>query len=205
MSEPTPPSGVFLETERIRLRRLTEADADNLVDLDADPEVMTYLTGGVPHTRAFIVEKALPHYLAHYNRYASYGFWAAIEKSSDAFMGWFHFRPFKDDPDQIELGYRLKRAFWGRGLATEGSRALIEKGFRELGVQAVVATTMALNTRSRRVMEKLGMTLEAEFDFPGDPFPGWSKADCREVKYALTRSTWEAHVASGGLQARSEG
>ena len=191
------PRDVFLETERLYLRRLTAADADALYELDADPAVMLYLTGGVPHSRTFILEKALPHYLGYYERYESFGFWAAVEKASGAFMGWFHFRPFRANPEETELGYRLKRAYWGRGLATEGSRGLIEKGFRELGARTVVATTMALNVRSRRVMEKLGMTLESEFDFPGDPFPGWSKADCREVKYTLARDRWEAHVTGG--------
>jgi len=198
VSERDVPRDVFLEAERLYLRRLNAADADALVELDADPAVMMYLTGGVPHSRAFIVEQALPHYLAYYDRYASYGFWAAVEKTSNAFMGWFHFRPFMGNPKEIELGYRLKRAYWGRGLATEGSRALIDKGFRELGARTVVATTMAVNVRSRRVMEKLGMTLESEFDFPGDPFPGWLKADCREVKYTLSRKTWEKQRASCG-------
>jgi RimJ/RimL family protein N-acetyltransferase len=190
--------GIYLETERLVLRRLTDDDIDPLFDLDSDPDVMRYLTGGVPHTREFIVRKALPHYLSFYERYTDFGFWAAVERSSGAFIGWFHFRPFKENPEEIELGYRLKKAHWGRGLATEGSRALIEKGFLELGVQTVVATTMAVNHRSRHVMEKLGMRLECEFDFPGEPFPGWTKRDCREVKYRLTRE--EVGGVPGGLR-----
>jgi len=185
---------VYLETERMVLRRLTEDDASNLFDLDADPDVMRFLTGGVPNTREFIVEKSLPRYLEYYDRYDNFGFWAAIEKKSDGFMGWFHFRPFKENPEEIELGYRLKQAYWGSGFATEGSRALISKGFRELAVTKVVATTMSLNTRSRWVMERLGLQFEKEFVYPGDPFPGWRAEDCLEVKYGLTKERWESLV-----------
>jgi len=183
---------VYLETERMVLRCLTENDADNLFDLDSDPDVMRFLTGGVPHTREFIVRKALPHYLGYYDRFNGFGFWAAIERETADFMGWFHFRPFKENPEETELGYRLKKAHWARGFAAEGSLSLIKKGFRELGVTKVVATTMALNTRSRRVMEKVGLQFEAEFVYPGDPFPGWRAEDCLEVRYGLTKDRWES-------------
>ncbi len=196
-------SDVFLETERLVFRRLTEDDADELFELDSDPEVMAFLTGGVPHTYAFIVERALPHYLEYYDRFDAFGFWAAIEKADRAFIGWFHLRPYKENPQETELGYRLKRAYWGRGLATEGSKALIDRGFRELGVAKIVATTMAANARSRAVMERLGMTLDHEFAYPGDPFPGWRVEDCREVKYGMTRSQWEVtrRLADGRVDA----
>ncbi|MCK5247356.1 GNAT family N-acetyltransferase [Candidatus Bipolaricaulota bacterium] len=183
---------VYLETEHMILRRLTMADAENLFDLDSDPEVMRYVTGGPPHSREFIAEKVLPQYLSYYDRFDKFGFWAAIGKATGDFMGWFHFRPFKENPEETELGYRLKKAYWTRGFATEASIALIEKGFCELGVTKVVATTMALNTRSRRVMEKVGLQFEKKYVYPGDPFPGWRAEDCLEVKYGLTKEQWES-------------
>src|SRR5947209_20555810 len=63
------------------------------------------------------------------------------------------------DPNDVALGYRLRKAAWGHGYATEGARALIRKGFTELGVQRVFATTYQDNRASRRVMEKSGLTL----------------------------------------------
>ncbi len=99
---------VYLETERMVLRCLTENDADNLFELDSDPDVMRFLTGGVPHTREFIVKKTLPHYLGFCEPSGAFGFWAAIEKETADFIGWFHFRPFKENSEEIELGYRLK-------------------------------------------------------------------------------------------------
>lgn len=114
---------VYLETERMVLRRLTMDDADNLFGLDSDLEVMRYLTGGIPHTREFIVGKALPHYLSYYNGFDEFGFWGAIEKSTGDFIGWFHFRPFEENPEETELGYRLKKTAWARGFAVEGDRS----------------------------------------------------------------------------------
>jgi len=107
---------VFLETERLVLRRFTEDDADLLVELDADPEVMHFITGGRLTPRREIEREILPAYLEYYERYAGFGFWAAVERSSGDFVGWFHFRPESaDDPDHVELGYRLRRPFWGMG------------------------------------------------------------------------------------------
>jgi RimJ/RimL family protein N-acetyltransferase len=119
---------VFLETERLVLRRFTMANADDLVNLDADPDVMCYITGGVPTSRDEIETEVLPAFLDYYQRYEGFGFWAAVEKATGEFLGWFHFRPAPDAaPGDVELGYRLRKSAWGKGYATEGSRALIRK------------------------------------------------------------------------------
>ncbi|HEV3309469.1 MAG TPA: GNAT family N-acetyltransferase [Chloroflexota bacterium] len=137
---------------------------DNLFDLDQDPDVMRFITGGRLTLRDEIENDILPTFLAYYQRYAGYGFWAAIEKCSGDFVGWFHFRPQQGGgSDDIELGYRLRKSAWGKGYATEGSRALIRKGFTEFGLQRVFAETMSVNIASRRVMEKSGMTLVRTF------------------------------------------
>jgi RimJ/RimL family protein N-acetyltransferase len=73
---------VFLETDRLVLRRFTSADADNLVSLDADPDVMRYITGGIPTSREEIENEVLPAFLGYYQRYEGYGFWAVIEKET---------------------------------------------------------------------------------------------------------------------------
>ena len=181
---------VFLETERLVLRRFTMADVDNLADLDADPDVMRFVNGGVPTSRDEIETEFLPAFLGYYQRYQQYGFWAAIERSTADFLGWFHFRPRDPSaPDHAELGYRLRKSAWGKGYATEGSRALIRKGFTESGVQRVTAEAMAANTASRRVLEKAGLTLVRTFR---PPWPG--PAGGRElevVEYALDKADWE--------------
>ncbi len=141
---------------------------------------MAFLSNGKPTPRAEIEERVLPGFMRDY---PDLGAFAALEKGSGAFAGWF---ALTGDRSAAELGYRLRKEFWGRGYATEGSRALIAKAFTELGVERVWAQTMAVNTRSRRVMEKSGLRYVRTFfmDFD-DPIPGTEKKG--EVEYAITR------------------
>ncbi len=185
---------IFLTTERLVLCRFTEADADNLFDLDGDPEVMRFLTGGKPTPRDVIENEILPRFLQYHKHSEGFGVWAAIERSTGAFLGWFAFHPPEGGgSDEVELGYRLARPSWGKGYATEGSRALIRKGFTELGTRRVFAQTMAVNIASRRVMEKAGLVYVQTFyeDWP-EPIEG---AEHGEVEYALTRADWERQTS----------
>ncbi|MEV7774918.1 GNAT family N-acetyltransferase [Kitasatospora sp. NPDC086791] len=181
---------VFLETERLVLRPFTEADTDRLFALDDDPEVMRFINGGAPASLETVRTRVLPRLLHDYPCSGTRGFWAAEEKATGAFLGWFEFRPLDEhSPAVVELGYRLNRTAWGKGYATEGSRELIDKGFTELGVERVTANTMTVNTRSRRVMEKSGLSFLRNFtgDWP-DAIPG---SEHGEVEYELTRAVWE--------------
>jgi RimJ/RimL family protein N-acetyltransferase len=186
---------VFLETEHLILRKFAEADVDNLVELDSDPDVMHFVTGGRPTPREEILTDFLPAFLSYYERFSGYGFWAAVEKPAGEFLGWFHFRPAEGgSPGEVELGYRLRKSAWGKGYATEGSRALIRKGFTELGVQRVLAETMAVHLASRRVMEKAGLTLTRTFH---QPWPYVIEGDEHgDVEYALTQSDWAQREAA---------
>jgi RimJ/RimL family protein N-acetyltransferase len=187
---------VVLETERLILRRFTADDVDDLVELDSDPEVVFHITGGVTTPRDEVETDILPWFLAYYERGDAYGFWAAIERSTGQFLGWFHFRPGEGHPDdEPELGYRLRRSAWGNGYATEGSRALIDRGFRQFGVRRVVAETMVVHGASRRVMEKAGMTVARRYhqDWPY-PIPGHEQGD---VEYEITREQWEEQQRTG--------
>ena len=183
---------VVLSTERLDLRRFTWDDVDRLVALDSDPDVTFYVTGGVPEFEPDF----LAAYLRYYERYEGYGFWAVEERATGDFIGWFHLRPEPGTPeDEPELGYRFVKSAWGKGYATEGSRALIDRAFRELGARRVHASTMAVNTGSRRVMEKAGLRFVRTFfaDWPVR-IPGDEHGD---VEYAITREEWLADQAAG--------
>jgi RimJ/RimL family protein N-acetyltransferase len=161
-----------------------------LVELDSDPEVMHYITGGRTTPRQEIVDDYLPAFLDYYRRYDGFGFWATEERASDRFIGWFHLRPpDAADPLNVELGYRLRRDVWGLGYAVEGSRALIASAFTEFGARRVNAETMAVHAASRRVMERAGLRYVRSFyqDWPYS-IPGDEQGD---VEYALTREEWE--------------
>jgi RimJ/RimL family protein N-acetyltransferase len=182
---------IILETPRLVLRQFTEGDVDNLVDLNSDPEVMRYLTGGKPTPREEIRDQIIPFHLSVYDRFDRLGTWAADSADDGEFFGWFCLRAGdRTDITNVELGYRLRRSAWNQGYATEGSRALISMGFTDLGVERVFAHTMTLNAASRRVMEKCGLALvrSIPWDYPYT-FAGTEHG---EVEYALTRPEWDS-------------
>src|SRR5262249_12858439 len=130
-----PPVAAFLQTTRLVLREFTEADAEALRELDGDPEVRRYVGGEVPDVEAYR-RMITQRFAAGYAE--GWGFWAAQEKASGEFLGWFHLRPAREyryaneagyRPGDIDLGYRLRRAAWGRGYATEGALALVAYAF----------------------------------------------------------------------------
>jgi RimJ/RimL family protein N-acetyltransferase len=189
-----------LMTERLVLRRLTAADADGLLALDGDPAVMRYIDSRIK-SRAEIETEVLPRLLAVYERYRDYGHFAADTRDGE-FIGWFGIRPVVPSADWMEhwvdapepartaaLGYRLRRSAWGRGYATEGAQALVRRAFGELGVEEVVATTMAVNARSRAVLAKAGLRYARTVHLTWDePLPGNEHGD---VEYRLCRADWE--------------
>jgi RimJ/RimL family protein N-acetyltransferase len=157
-----------------------------LFELDSDPEVMRFISKGQPTPLARIQNEIIPRFLGYYRQSPPRGFWAAHLLEAGEFIGWFHLRPDKISPEEMELGYRLKRNTWGRGLATEGSRALLEQAFSAWGCPKICARTLAGNLASRRVMEKAGLTLEREFHYALEVLPGWTEAERRAVKYSVT-------------------
>ncbi|GAA3810214.1 GNAT family N-acetyltransferase [Streptomyces chiangmaiensis] len=182
---------VFLEAERLVLRPFTDADADaeHLLALDNDPEVMRFINGGKPTSRETIRTQTLPRLLHDYACLGTRGYWAAEDKATGTFLGWFEFRPLDEHSAAVvELGYRLNRAAWGKGHATEGSRVLIDKGFRDFGVERVTANTMTVNTRSRRVMERAGLSFLR--NFTGDWPETIEGSEQGEVEYELTLPDW---------------
>ena len=182
----------YLETERLALRRFTADDADLLIELDSDAAVMRYLTGGTPTPPERVRERHLPNIIAGYEKWhGDLGLFAAHEKDGGAFIGWFCLRPEPQGPlDEVELGYRLRQAAWGRGYATEVSRALLTKAFTALGVRMVWAETMAVNQGSRNIMEKLGMRFTGTLPTP----PDMERVEGSEhggVRYEITKEQWE--------------
>jgi RimJ/RimL family protein N-acetyltransferase len=166
---------VVFETERLLLRHVTEADAPRLFDLDQDPEVMRYV-GPAPTFEAH-VERIRTVFLPQYDRNPRRGLFLAVEKATGDFLGWFLFRPATGhkfasiigwtDDAEIEIGYRLRRAAWGRGFATEGATVLMADGLADPAVPRVVACALVANGASCRVLEKVGLTRVRTTTIPG--------------------------------------
>ena len=154
----------MLETPRLRLRRWRDADREPFRRMNADPCVMEFFPACLtPEESDALADRIEAHMERH-----GFSMYAAELKDTGEFtgfvgMGWTpfdaHFTPC------VEIGWRLDRAFWNRGLATEGARECLRHGFEELALEEVVAMTVPANARSRRVMEKLGMTRDEADDF----------------------------------------
>jgi len=172
------------------LRRFTEVDAGPLAALYGDPRVMRFITLQPP-SLAEVESTILPAYLREYRELADgLGAFAAIETATGQLAGRFSLKPASSYglAGGTELGYRLYPAFWGRGLATEGARALIGSAFERLRLDRVVATTMADNIGSWRVLEKCGMHRVRTFHYPdADLMAG---AEHGDFVYELARSDW---------------
>jgi RimJ/RimL family protein N-acetyltransferase len=152
---------IVARTARQILRETTVAHAEGLFALNADPEVLRYLP---PESFASI--EAAREFAAGYARvYREEGFarWMCEDASTGAFLGWCGLRRQADG--EVDLGYRYLRACWGRGLATEASRACLDLAFGPYAMASVIARAHPENTRSIRVMQKLGFAYETTKTF----------------------------------------
>jgi RimJ/RimL family protein N-acetyltransferase len=163
-----------LDTDRLRLYPLGEEDLDDLVDLDGDPDVRRM----VDPFGVIIPEDAEERRAYEWERFVSPGgFYGARERVGNAFVGCFQLEPAPDRPDEVELGYRLRRHAWGLGYATEGARALVEHALGVLGYRRVFAHSLQDNPASIRVLQKAGLQEAGP----------WSYRDMPGMEYARER------------------
>lgn len=169
-------------TQRQALRPMTSGDIDFIAALNLDPSVMRYITG-----RASSVDESAAELQGSLGTR-----WLAIDRTNGEPLGWVGAVPVAGD--EFDIGWRYRRAAWGQGFASEAAAALIDQLF-VAGARRVFAQSMATNTRSRAVMERVGLrfarTFHLEFD---DPLSG---SDQGEVEYELFRSDRSAMVRDG--------
>ncbi|MEP9384785.1 GNAT family N-acetyltransferase [Nocardioides sp. KR10-350] len=171
-----------LRTDRLLLEPVGPSHLPSLVELNSDPAVMEFILGRGA-TPAETEEEWARRLGSQTDPDRGLGYWAGVVDGS--FVGWWSASSFRSDPSIAGIGYRLGRAWWGRGLATEGARAMVEQAFSVAGIERVVASTMAVNTRSRHVLEKVGLVhVDTTYEEWADPLPG---AELGEVIYQITR------------------
>lgn len=158
MTTEAPSKKLKLETERLVYEMMTASDVDLMLDLDSDPDVMLYINGGEPTSRKEMVESQIPRLerLSDYDK--GWGYWKAYTKDSQEFIGWFMLKCLKNWPDEIEMGWRLKKKFWGKGYATEGALMLRDFALDKEGITKVFATALPENLNSHKIMAKIGMS-----------------------------------------------
>ncbi|HXZ12505.1 MAG TPA: GNAT family N-acetyltransferase [Candidatus Sulfotelmatobacter sp.] len=159
-----------ISTERLLLREWREADRQAFAAINADARVMEFMPA--PLTRA--ESDALADRIEAHFRERGFGLFAAELRESGAFIGFIGLSVPRFEAKFmpcVEIGWRLSADYWGRGLATEGARAVLRYGFETLGLEEIVSFTVPANLASRHVMEKIGMRHRAEHDFdhPGLP------------------------------------
>jgi len=146
---------VVIETERLLLRTFTQLDAALIYELNIDPDVTRYTHDPVKdlaHATEILEKTIIPQY-ALYN----HGRWAVHLKPTLEFLGWCGLK-YRTEINEIDLGYRFKKEFWGKGFATEAAYASIKYGFEKVGLQRIVGRAEIDNISSWKVLEKCGMT-----------------------------------------------
>ncbi|MBX9742264.1 MAG: GNAT family N-acetyltransferase [Chthoniobacterales bacterium] len=158
-----------IETDRLLLRGWKKEDAQAYYQMNQDPKVLEFLPGPLSREQVeqFITDKNQTL------QETGYTLWAVEEKATKALLGFIGLQevlpPFPILG--IEVGWRLDSQYWGRGYAPEGAQAVLTYGFQTLGFQEIFSYTSALNKRSQRVMEKIGMTYLPEGDFAHPKLP----------------------------------
>jgi RimJ/RimL family protein N-acetyltransferase len=178
-----------IRTERLELRRWREADRLPFQRLNADPRVMEFMPGLLdPGASDELIDRIERHFARH-----GFGLWAAELREDCSFAGFIGlsvpgfvagFMP------AVEIGWRLRADCWGRGLATEGARAVVALAFTAAGLASLVSFTVPGNLRSRRVMEKIGMGHDATGDFDHPLLPAGHPLR-HHVLYRIDREDWE--------------
>ncbi|MFZ9009844.1 MAG: GNAT family N-acetyltransferase [bacterium] len=178
----------MLLTRRLRLSDFSASNLPDLAKMNADPEVMRYFPATLnPEESVALLQRITEH-----QRINGYSLFALHLKESDAFVGWCglmvvpfeaHFTP------AVEIGWRLNKIFWGKGLATEAAEAVLRLGFLELGLSEIVSFTAELNQPSIRVMQKIGMQSEPKDAFDHPKLPTNHPLQ-RHILYRLTKSLW---------------
>lgn len=160
---------IYIETERLYIREMTEQDDAGLFEMDIDPEVHRYIARKPLKTMEEV--QAMRRYVQQQYTDNGIGRWSVIDKQTHEFLGWTGFKLMREIANKhighYDFGYRFKRRAWGKGYATESARAALRYGIEQLKLHPVYAMTDVDNTVSRHVLEKLGFRFVEIFEWDG--------------------------------------
>jgi len=173
----------LIETKRLLLREITLNDKEEMFRLHSNPDVQRY-TGEPPVESIEEMEQAIKTRSKDYKKYG-YGRWATFLKNGMQFVGWAGLA-YLPEFDEIDLGYRFLPEYWGMGIATEASHAILNYGFEKLELRKIIAIAMKENKASIKVMEKVGMEFDKFAPYePGGEDVVWYWCD----KKLITKNT----------------
>lgn len=174
---------ILIETERLLLRELEYTDKNDLFEMDSDPEVHLFIENN-PVKSIDEITKVIEMLKKQYEE-NGIARWAVVDKSTNECVGWsglkYFSEPLNDHNNFYELGYRFKKKHWGKGFATESSRAILDYGFKNLNIDSIFAIVDPENENSKKVLTKLGFDFQETFDYEGDSID-W---------FELRKTNWE--------------
>ena len=153
-------SNLFIETERLIIRPFTMEDIEASYLMNLDPEVSRYTGDGGVVSRAEMERRIVEDVMGDYAKHG-YGRLAVEWKAEGKFIGFTGLK-YLEDLNEVDLGFRFMKAYWGMGIATETGRACLDLGFESLGLKRIIAMVLPENGGSIRVLEKLGFGFEKE-------------------------------------------
>lgn len=162
---------IKLETERLILREIDDTDANDLFEMDTDPDVHLYIENNPVHS----IEEILKVIEILKKQYQKNGIarWAVVNKLTNECLGWSGLKyidePINNRINFYELGYRFKKKHWGKGFATESSIAILNFGFKNLNIESIYAIVDPKNENSKKVLHKLHFEIKEIFDYDGRP------------------------------------
>ena len=176
----------MIETERLILRQWIESDLGPFAELNASPEVCAFLSKTLIRSESDAFARSIAdHFKKH-----GFGLYAVELRAAGAFIGFTglsvpnfpaHFMP------AIEIGWRLAREYWGHGYVSEAAQAVLAHGFDRLGLNEIVSFTVPANSRSRKVMGRIGLRHDAKDDFDHPNYPDGHRLR-RHVLYRRAKS-----------------
>ncbi|MEZ4947801.1 MAG: GNAT family N-acetyltransferase [Saprospiraceae bacterium] len=170
---------ILFESPRLLFREVIEEDVESIFLLNEDPQVLLY-TGDAPFDNHEAALDCIQNNIQFQYREYGLGRWAVIQKSDLAFLGWCGLK-YRPERETIDLGYRFFKKYWGKGFATEASKACLQFGFEKLNLEKIIGTARIDNPASWKVLEKAGMIYDFEDDLEGFPAK-W---------YTLTKEMWQ--------------
>ena len=162
---------IILETQRLFFRHPVIEDLDDYFALYSNPEITKYIPDAPRNYEE--TKKEVEWFLNGHPRHPELGLWATIHKETGRFIGRCGLLPWTiGGRQEVEVAYTIAQDFWGQGLATEAAQAILQYGFEQLHLTRLISMIDPVNQASRRVAEKMGMTLEQELDgIDGDGIP----------------------------------
>ena len=159
---------IHIETARLIIRDIEKYDAEGIFELDSDPDVHEYL--GKKPIKTMQEAEQMVNYIRNQYLENGIGRWAIIDKKTEDFIGWTglkYEKALRKDFDYYDLGFRIRKKYWGNGIASETAAESLKYGFEKLNLKEISAAADVDHLVSNKILKKIGLKFIETFDFEG--------------------------------------